>query len=172
MKIKIIKENKTSDKVHAKATYLQDEEGYERDQAYAIAYQYEEDGKLEEMSSMGAGAIAGHVGDKKDKKNKKIEEKFSTVAHYGGVKITIISPEKEHGGHVERSKHQGLRNVMQEDEDTTIPMGDTTKPLSDATPLPKPQDPVAEMLEKNGYKLRTDWNDKRLQVMEEITNTL
>ena len=122
MKIKIIKENKTSDKVHAKATYLQDKEGYERDQAYAIAYQYEEDGKLEEMSSMGSGAVVGHAGVEKEKKKKKIEEKFSTATVYGGIKIIVVSPEKEHAGHVERSKQQGLRNVMHEDDDSTQPM--------------------------------------------------
>jgi hypothetical protein len=116
MKIKIIKENKISDGIHAKAQYLQDKEGYEKDQAYAIAYQYEEDGKLEEMSSVGSGAIQGFAGPE-PKRNKKIEEKFSTVGHYGGLKISIMSAEKEKAGHVERSKHQGLKNVMNEDDD-------------------------------------------------------
>ena len=122
MKIKIIKENKNSDKVHAKATYLQDKEGYKKDQAYAIAYQYEEDGKLEEMSSMTGGAVTGYAVASDKKRDKKIEEMFSTRAIYGGIKIIVVSPEKEHSGHLERSKRQGLRNVMQEDDDATQPM--------------------------------------------------
>jgi hypothetical protein len=79
------------------------------------------DDKLEEISSMGGGAVEGHVSPEKEE-DKKIEEMFSTVGHYGGLKISVVSAEKERRGHVERSKRQGLKNVMSEDDDSTQPM--------------------------------------------------
>jgi len=110
MKIKLIKENKNSDKVHAKATYLQDKEGYPKDQAYAIAYQYEEDGKLEEMSA--AGAVHGGVHIPSEDKEE-LKELFSTSDTKGGIRLRITFGNKEHSGHVERSQYQGLKNVME-----------------------------------------------------------
>ncbi len=118
MRIKILKENKSDDKVHAKATYLQDEEDYEKDQAYAIAYQYKEDGKLEEMSTV--AGIQGHASPI-NKKDDELNELFSSSTQTGGLRISIVSAEKEHAGHVERSQKQNLRNVM-EDDDSTQPM--------------------------------------------------
>ena len=127
---------------------------------------------LKESSTVGAvegGAGQGvPIGNKKEilddnekerkrskLKDKKLEEMYSSSGVRGTIKISIVSAEKEHAGHVERSQHQGLRNVMAEaDDDATLPMDDSTKPLDDAKPLPKPRDPVAEMLEKNGYKLK------------------
>ena len=55
MKIKIkrkLKENKLSDKVHAKAAKIHKKEGVTKDQAYAIAASMEERGELEEGSTM------------------------------------------------------------------------------------------------------------------------
>lgn len=112
MKITIVKENKTSDKVHAKATYLQDKEGYKRDQAYAIAYQYEEDGKLEEMSAVAGGSVAFGI---QDDDKEKVQELLSTSTLKGGLKLKIKNSNKEHDGHVERSKYQGLKNVIESD---------------------------------------------------------
>ena len=78
---------------------------------------------------------------------KKLAEMFSSSTQTGGLRISIIRGEKEHAGHVERAKHQGLRNVMREDDDATLPMDDSTKPLPGSKPLPKPRDPVEIMLE-------------------------
>ena len=87
--------------------------------------------KLKETS--GAGAISGAPGgfpapvvdkfnDKEERESKlkgtRLEEMFSSSGQRGGVRISIVSPEGEHAGRVERSQHQGLRNVMEEIEDT------------------------------------------------------
>jgi serine/threonine protein kinase len=87
--------------------------------------------KLKEISTSGAisGAPGGFptpVVDKFNKEEKEVsklkgerlEEMFSTSTQTGGVRISVVSPEAEHAGHVERSQHQGLRNVMEEFEDT------------------------------------------------------
>ena len=150
--------------------------------------------QLDETSSMGGGgAVEGHVNDKergvplstkktlkkfnKDEKNKQklkgkpLEEMFSTSTQARGFRINIVPSEKEHAGHVERSKHQGLQNVMLEaDDDRTLPMDDSTKPLPDAKPLPKPRDPVEEMLEKNGYKLKKKLGEGQYGVVVLATN--
>ncbi len=49
---------------------------------------------------------------KKDKK--KVDEMFSTSGTKGYFRIQVRSGEEEHAGHVERSQHQGLQNVMQD----------------------------------------------------------
>jgi len=64
--------------------------------------------QLEEISAMAGGAVAGHV-DKKEE----LDELLSTSGLRGGLRIKFSSPNKEHEGHVERSKHQGLKNVME-----------------------------------------------------------
>ena len=86
--------------------------------------------KLKEMSSMGGGAVQGYAGsplaskEENEKFNKKQEEEqrlkgqklaemYSSSALSGRNRIPIVSGEEEHAGHVERSKHQGLRNVME-----------------------------------------------------------
>ena len=51
-------EDKLPGKVHAKARFLQDKEGYDKDQAYAIAANMDEEGKLDEMFSS-SGAMMG-----------------------------------------------------------------------------------------------------------------
>jgi hypothetical protein len=48
------------------------------------------------------------------KTENELEEVYSTSGNLGHVHPKI-SPEDEHAGHVERSKHQGLRNVTTED---------------------------------------------------------
>ena len=86
------------------------------------------------MSSMGGGAVQGYAGsplaskEENEKFNKKQEEEqrlkgqklaemYSSSALSGRNRIPIVSGEEEHAGHVERSKHQGLKNVMEEDDD-------------------------------------------------------
>ena len=104
----------------------------------------EEEDVIEEMSSMGGGSVQGYVGspisDKKTVdefnenekeisklKGERLTEKFSTSTQMGGVPQSKVSAEEEHEGHVERSKHQGLKNVMENDDDTQPPQGDTSK---------------------------------------------
>jgi hypothetical protein len=64
--------------------------------------------QLEEISAMGAGAVSGYVG-----KQEELDELLSTSGQIGGIKIKITFSDREHKGHVERSKYQGLKNVMQ-----------------------------------------------------------
>ena len=171
MRIKILKE--TIKKVDGKYVVYpkdggkrlgtHDTEEQAKKQLAAIEASKNED-QLEEAS--GVGGVQGGGGipfgnkeeiskhNKKEKKVSSLKEKLAQ-AQINGVRISIVSAEKEHSGHVERSRHQGLRNVMQEvDDDATLPMDDSTKPLPDAKPLEKPRDPVEMMLEKNGYKLK------------------
>ena len=87
------------------------------------------------MSSMGGGAVQGYAGsplstkEENEKFNKKQEkeqrlkgqklaEMYSTQGLAGKNKQQIISGEEEHQGHIERSKHQGLKNVMEADDET------------------------------------------------------
>ena len=172
MRIKILKE--TIKKVAGKhvvypkdggkrlGTHESEEEA--KEQLAAIEASKNEE-QIEEVSAVGGIQGAGGIPfsnkkdisrhNEKEKKLSQLKEKFSTVAHYGGVKISIVSAEKEHAGHVERSRQQGLRNVMSEaDDDATLSMDDSTRPMPDAKPLPKPRDPVEEMLENNGYRLK------------------
>ena len=69
--------------------------------------------QLEEISTMAGGAVAGFSG-----KEDELKELMSTSTLKGGLKIKFVSADKEHAGHVARSKHQGLRNVMEGDDDT------------------------------------------------------
>ena len=132
LRIKIIKENKTPDRVHAKARYLQDKEGYKKDQAYAIAYSMDKEGdldedKLDEISAMAGGAVAGGAGfgdeaevesfNNKEKKisklkNNNLEEKYSTAALTPGYSPKGFD-EEVNDGRIERSRMQGLQNVKE-----------------------------------------------------------
>ena len=66
--------------------------------------------QLEEISTA-AGAVQGYAKDKEE-----LKELFSTSTMNGGIKIRISFDNKEHAGHVERSRHQGLKNVMEDDD--------------------------------------------------------
>lgn len=133
--------------------------------------------QLAEMSSAGGGAIEGYTGsplgtkedneqfnenekDASKLKGKKLEEMYSTAGQSWGIRISIVSAEKEHAGHVERSQHQGVVNVMKEDDDKTKPLDpDSTKPLDNVQPRntkppAPPVDPIAVLLDKNGYILK------------------
>lgn len=90
---------------------------------------------LEEMSSLGGGSIQGYAGSplgskeeneefnrkqEKDQrlKGKKLAEMYSTRGLSGRNRQQTVDGEEEHEGHVERSQHQGLKNVMESDEET------------------------------------------------------
>ena len=51
-------------------------------------------------------------------KGQELTEMYSTRGLSGKNKQQIVSGEDEHAGHVERSKHQGLKNVMENDDET------------------------------------------------------
>ena len=79
------------------------------------------DESLEEASVMSGGAVQGHVDDE-------INEMYSTSALSGRNYRIKISGEKEHAGHVERSQHQGLKNVMESEKTSTYRIKVLTKP--------------------------------------------
>ena len=84
------------------------------------------------MSSMSGGSVQGYGGPLGDDKtvdafNKeqereqrlkgsKLAEMYSTQGIAGKNAQQLVSGEEEHAGHVKRSKHQGLKNVMEEEE--------------------------------------------------------
>ena len=88
---------------------------------------------LEEMSSMGVGAGQGFgasLGSKKGNetfnkeqereqrlKGDRLAEMYSTSGGRGQSVVTDVTGEEEHEGHVEKSKHQGLKNVTMEEKD-------------------------------------------------------
>ena len=80
---------------------------------------------VQEISAVGGvgtggsgGSIEGHVDQRPKKKKKDLDEMFSSSTQTGGVRKIRITGEKEHAGHVERSRQQGLRNVMEDTDDT------------------------------------------------------
>ena len=107
----------------------------------------EDDDVIEEMSSMSGGSVQGYAGSPiSDKetvdefnesekeisklKGERLAEMFSSSTQMGGLPQSVVSPEDEHEGHVERSKHQGLCNVMEDDDDALPPQGDTDEETS------------------------------------------
>lgn len=120
---------------------------------------------LEEMSSMGGGGVQGHAGSplaskeenekfnrKQEKgqrlKGKKLTEMYSTRGMSGRNMQQIVSGEEEHAGHVERSKHQGLMNVMENDDEKT-----TTLELSpDQEQIPTVIDPLRNAIQETPLK--------------------
>ena len=91
---------------------------------------------LEEMNAMSAGGVQGYgapLGDpegneafnKKQEKDQrlkgdKLTEMYSTQGLAGKNKQQHVTGDEEHAGHVERSKHQGLKNVMEQERTNTI----------------------------------------------------
>ena len=87
---------------------------------------------IDEISSMSAGAVQGYAAPFSDKdttetfnkeqereqrlKGSKLAEMYSTQGLAGKNAQQLVSGEEEHEGHVERSKAQGLKNVMEEEE--------------------------------------------------------
>jgi len=99
---------------------------------------------LEEMSSMTGGAIQGYgapFGDsegnesfnKKQEKDQRLKghklvEMYSTQGTSGKNKQQLIDGDIEHDRYLERSKAQGLKNVMESDEDSTLDLGTKDDP--------------------------------------------
>jgi hypothetical protein len=120
MKIKIIKE--VYSEKQRRYMCAMSKQGADRPEGLSKAEAEEMcDGPMKEISAVGGGSVQGHAGETKRRK-KEIIEMFSSSGMKGGLKISIVSAEKERSGHLERSKHQGLKNVMQEDDDSTQPM--------------------------------------------------
>ena len=81
--------------------------------------------KLEEISAMsggGGGDVQGSAGSAAkpakhpdDLPDGGLVEMFSTQGIQGGITISLSAGDAHHWGHVQRSKAQGLRNVMEED---------------------------------------------------------
>lgn len=137
--------------------------------------------RLDEMSSVSGGAIQGYGApfgtpkgidafNKKEAeeqrlKGERLDEMFSSSGLSGRNRRPLVSGEDEHAGHVERSRHQGLKNVMQEDDDATFDLGndslyddtfsleiDTADALSSSkvnTQISK----IAESFYNHGYKM-------------------
>lgn len=124
---------------------------------------------LEEMSSMSGGSVQGYAGSplaskeeteqfnrkqEKDQrlKGKKLTEMYSTRGMSGRNKQQVVSGEKEHAGHVERSKHQGLLNVMENDDEETLSFVGPTE-LSDFGSNLQQTSPTARKAVKDaGYR--------------------
>ena len=124
---------------------------------------------LEEINSMGSGAVQGYAGsplsskeevDKFNKKQekdqrlkgKKLTEMYSTRGMSGRNKQQIVSGEEEHAGHIERSEHQGLINVMENDDEETVSFVGPTE-LSDFGSNLQQTSPTARKAVKDaGYK--------------------
>jgi len=148
--------------------------------------------KLQEMSA--AGAVAGFPGgfspEVVDKFNKEeedesklkgtpLEELLSTSTQRLGIRLTAVSGEKAHAGHLERSQHQGLRNVVEEEEendpdtlaghtqfvsDSDMDSVDrehfadrqpTGQDGSDEEPLIDPQEAALASLREKGYEIKS-----------------
>lgn len=91
---------------------------------------------LEEISSVSGGSVEGYAapfGDpetietfnKEQERQQRLDgdrlvEMYSSQGISGGHLQQIISPEEEHAGHVERSQHQGLKNVMESEKMRTF----------------------------------------------------
>ena len=146
MKIRILKERKLTDAEKSKrekiAKAIEKESPkmpMDKKMAIATAQAKKNEEQLEEISAMG-GSVSGHAGvplattavnkkfNEKEKKksklkDKKMEEMYSHATPRRSLRFSIKSAEKEHSGHVEKSQHQGLRNVMEDDDNTQAMQG-------------------------------------------------
>lgn len=129
-----------------------------------------------------AGAVAGFPGgfspEVVDKFNKEeedesklkgtpLEELLSTSTQRLGIRLTAVSGEKAHAGHLERSQHQGLRNVVEEEEeDDSFSMDSVDREFfadrqatgqdgSDEEPLLDPQEAALASLREKGYEVKS-----------------
>lgn len=144
--------------------------------------------KLDEASVVSGGAMQGHtdgLGDPKtvDTHNKKeakeqrlkgdrLDEMYSSSGLSGRNYRIRISGEREHAGHLERSRHQGLRNVM-EAEDTlplgTIPLNNTapsSSPAGQAQPEPEPD--AAEAMRLKYPEISADIEAHGYEIISEL----
>jgi hypothetical protein len=117
---------------------------------------------LKEMSAMTGGAIQGHAG------KEELDEMFSSQGLSGRNRRPSVSGEKEHAGHVERSKHQGLKNVVEATNFTigTAPMNNTAAPQNQPAQAQPAVDQAEEMrlkypeisadIEAHGYEITSE----------------
>jgi hypothetical protein len=126
--------------------------------------------KLKEMSAMAGGAVQGYAGsplaskEENEKFNKKQEEEqrlkgqklaemYSTQGLSGKNKQQLVSGEEEHAGHVERSKHQGLKNVMEsEDDEATVSVMPPTEISKFGSNLQELSPTARKAVQDAGYK--------------------
>ena len=127
-----------------------------------------------------AGAVAGFPGgfspEVVDKFNKEeedesklkgtpLEELLSTSTQRLGIRLGPVSGEKAHAGHLERSKHQGLRNVVEEEEEDDPDMDSVDREYfadrqptgqdgGDETSLIDPQEAALASLREKGYEIK------------------
>ena len=83
---------------------------------------------VDEVSMVSGGGMHGYPVSNKPPKDDEMNEMYSTSALVGRNYRIKISGEKEHAGHVERSKHQGLKNVVEEVKTSTYRIKVLTKP--------------------------------------------
>lgn len=128
MKIRILKENKKDcfqeKDFEAKSNCVQKQKGIPKDNSDPyVASVLRNKGELKEVEELGetsavtGGGIVGYTKGKEE-----LEELFSSSAAKGGIKLRITFGNKEHSGHVERSKYQGLKNVMEADDNPSEPL--------------------------------------------------
>ena len=83
---------------------------------------------LEETSMVSGGGIHGYPVSNKPAEDDELKEMYSSAALTGRNYRIKISGEKEHAGHVERSQHQGLKNVVESEKIGTYRIKVLTKP--------------------------------------------
>ena len=83
---------------------------------------------VKETSMVSGGGMHGYPVSNKPSEDDEMNEMYSTSALSGRNYRIKISGEKEHAGHVERSKHQGLKNVVEEVKTSTYRIKVLTKP--------------------------------------------
>lgn len=132
--------------------------------------------KIEEENSMSSGAVQGYgspFGDKEtvdsfnDKqeneqrlKGQKLAEMYSTRGLSGMNAQQLISGEREHAGHVKRSKQQGLKNVTEANDETIS----VDSPDPNATEV----SPRAPVVKKYGNAVAQSLRDRELEVVKEL----
>ena len=127
--------------------------------------------KLKEMSSMSGGSVQGYAGsplaskEENEKFNKKQEkeqrlkgqklaEMYSTQGLSGKNKQQLVSGEEEHEGHIERSKHQGLKNVMESDDEATMSVMPPTVLSNFGSNLQEVSPTARKAVQDAGYKFK------------------
>ena len=104
---------------------------------------------LEEMSSMGGGSVQGYAAplgtpkgieafNKEEEREQRLKgprlvEMYSSAGIKGLSMAKNVTGEEEHEGHVERSKHQGLKNVVESDDMETDTMPQVEKEPEELT---------------------------------------
>lgn len=123
------------------------------------------------MSSMTGGAVQGYAGsplsskeenekfnkkqeDEQKLKGKKLTEMYSTRGLSGRNRQQIVSGEDEHAGHVERSKQQGLKNVMESDDEATMSVLPPTAISDFGSNLQQTSPTARKAVQDAGYKFK------------------